>query len=116
MIYFESQGEDPRVVVITRGGAVTGEYRMSQGKTTKDSRVRKVVEKTQNFDAKKERRTFEDARKEFRRDQGSSSRTWPEVREYGMPLVFDQSASPREGKEGKEAHGISIYLYKANLG
>jgi hypothetical protein len=46
---------DPRVVVITRGGVVTGEDRVTQGKTTKDSGVRKAAEKTQNFDAKKER-------------------------------------------------------------
>jgi hypothetical protein len=85
LIYVEPRGADPRVIVITRGGVVTGEDRVTQEKTTEDSGVRKVVEKTQTFDAKKERRTFEDARKEFRRDQGSSSRTWPEVREYGMP-------------------------------
>jgi hypothetical protein len=99
LIYAEPRREDLRVVVITRGGVVTGEDRVTQGKTTEDSRVRKDAEKTQDFDAKKERRTFEDARKEFRRDQGSSSRTWPEVREYRMPLVFDQSALLREGKE-----------------
>ena len=79
LIYAETHGEDMRVIVINGGGVVTGEYRVTQGKTTKDSGVRKAVEKTQNFDAKKERRTFEDVRKEFRRDQGSSSRTWPEL-------------------------------------
>jgi hypothetical protein len=62
---------------------------MTQGKTTKDSRVQKAIEKTQTFDAKKERQIFEEARKEFKIDQGSSSKTRPEVREYGMPLEFD---------------------------
>jgi hypothetical protein len=55
LIYDEPHGEDPRVIVITRGGVVTGEDRVTQGKTTEDSGVRKAVEKTQNFDAKKER-------------------------------------------------------------
>jgi hypothetical protein len=45
------------------------------------------------------------------RDQASSSKVRPEVREYGMPLAFDQSASPKEGKEVSKAHGILIYLY-----
>jgi hypothetical protein len=111
LIYVEPHGEDLRVIVITRGGVVTGEDRVTQGKTTEDSGVRKVVEKTQNFDAKKERRTFEDARKEFRRDQGSSSRTWPEVREYGMPPGIRSVCFAERGKRGKQAHGISIYLY-----
>jgi hypothetical protein len=57
--------------VITRGGIVTKEYRLTQGNTTEDSGIRKVAEKTQTFDAKKERQTFEEARKEFRGDQGS---------------------------------------------
>jgi hypothetical protein len=38
-------------------------------------------------------------KKEFKEEQGSSSKTWLEVREYGIPQTFDQSASPREGKE-----------------
>jgi hypothetical protein len=66
------------------------------------------TEKTQMFDAKKERQMFEEARKEFRGDQGSSSKTRPEVREYGMPLEFDQSASP---KEGKEVRKLMEFLY-----
>jgi hypothetical protein len=37
--------------------------------------------------------------KEFKGDQGSSSKTRPEIKEYGMPQGFDQSASPKEGKE-----------------
>ena len=72
---------------------------MIQGKTTKESGVSKATEKTQVFDAKKEKQIFEEARKEFGRDQGSSSKTWLEVRECGMPLAFDQSALLGEGKE-----------------
>jgi hypothetical protein len=48
---------------------------MTQGKTTEESGVRKAAEKTQTFDAKKEKQIFEEARKEFRGDQGSSSKT-----------------------------------------
>jgi hypothetical protein len=89
LIYVEPLGEDPRFVVITRGGVVTGEDRLIQGKTKKDSGVMKSTEKTQTFDAKKERQIFEEERKEFKGDQGSSSKTQPKVREYGMPLAFD---------------------------
>jgi hypothetical protein len=38
-------------------------------------------------------------RKELRRYQDSSSKARPKLRECGMPLAFDQSASLREGKE-----------------
>jgi hypothetical protein len=107
-IYAEPRREDPRVVVITRGGAVTGEDKMTQGKTTKESGVRKAAEKTQNFDAKEEKKMFEEARKEFRGDQGSSPKTCPEVREYGMPLEFDQSTLR---KEGKEVSKLMEFLY-----
>jgi hypothetical protein len=44
--YVEPHGEDPRVVVVTRGGDVRGEDRVTLGKTTEESRVRKVAEKT----------------------------------------------------------------------
>jgi hypothetical protein len=98
LIYVEPRGEDPRVTGITRGGTITGEDKLTHKKTTKDSGIKKAVEKTQTFDAKKERQIFEEARVEFRGDQSSSSKTIPEVREYGMPLTFDQFASPREGK------------------
>jgi hypothetical protein len=98
LMYVEPRGEDPRVTIITIGGVVRGEDRLIQGKTTEDSGIRKAAEKTQTFDAKKERHIFEEERKEFKADQGSSSKTWPEVREYGMPRAFDQSASPRKGK------------------
>jgi hypothetical protein len=40
-----------------------------------------ATEKTQVFDAKKEKQVFEEARKEFGRDQGSSLKTRPELRE-----------------------------------
>jgi hypothetical protein len=46
LICFEPHREDPRVVVITRGCTVTGEDRVTQGKTTEESGVRKAVEKT----------------------------------------------------------------------
>jgi hypothetical protein len=99
LIYVEPRGEYPRVIVITRGGVVTGEDRLIQGETTEDLGIRKAAGKTQSFDAKKEKYVFEEARKEFKEDQGSSSKTWPKVREYGMRQAFDQSSSPIEGKE-----------------
>jgi hypothetical protein len=61
--------------------------------------VRKATEKTPTFDAKKEIQIFEEARKEFKGNQGSSSKRQPEIKEYGMPQAFDLSASPTEGKE-----------------
>jgi hypothetical protein len=108
LIKAEPRGEDPRVVVITRGGTVTRDHRMTQGKTTKDSGIRKATEKTQTFDAKKERQIFEEERKEFKGEQGYSSKTRPEVREYGMPWAFDQFAST---KEGKEVSKLMEFLY-----
>ena len=51
------------------------------------------------FDPKREKQTFEEARTDFGRDRASSSKAQPEVRECGMPLSFDQYASPGEGKE-----------------
>jgi hypothetical protein len=99
LIYVEPRGEDPRVIVITRGVDVTEEDRVTQGNTTEESGVKKVAEKTQVFDANKEKQIFEEERKEFRRDQGSSSKTRPEVREYEMPLAFNQSALLGEGEK-----------------
>jgi hypothetical protein len=55
LIYDEPHGVDPRVVVITRGGAAIGEDRAAQGKIEDDHGVRKATEKTPTFDAKKER-------------------------------------------------------------
>jgi hypothetical protein len=43
LIYAKPRGEDPRVVVITRGGTVIGEYRLTQGKITEDSGIRKAT-------------------------------------------------------------------------
>jgi hypothetical protein len=63
MIYVKPHKEYPRVIVITRIGVVKGEDRMNLGKTTEESRIRKAAEKTQTFDAKKERQMFEEARK-----------------------------------------------------
>jgi hypothetical protein len=88
----EPHREDPRFVVITREGTVTGEDRITQGNNIEDLGVMKDAEKTQTFDAKKEKQIFEEERKEFGRDKGSSSKTQLEVREYGMPLAFDQSS------------------------
>jgi hypothetical protein len=99
LIYVEPHGEDPRVVVITRGGFSIGEDRVTPRKTTEQSRVRKDAEKTHYFYPKREKQIFEEAIKEFGRDQASSSKARPEVRECGMPLAFDQSASPGEGKQ-----------------
>jgi hypothetical protein len=48
---------------------------------------------------RKEKKIFEEARREFGGDQVSSSKAKLKVRECGMPLEFDQSASPGEGKE-----------------
>jgi hypothetical protein len=99
LIIVEPHGVDPRVFFITRGGASTGEDKVTLGKTIEQSGARKATEKTQEFDPNKEKQTFEEERKEFRRYQASSSKALPEVRECGMLLDFDQSASPREGKE-----------------
>jgi hypothetical protein len=74
LIYVEPCGTDPRVIVITRGGAATGEDRTIQRKIAEESGIRKAVEKTQAFDARKERQIFEEARQEFKGDQGSSSK------------------------------------------
>jgi hypothetical protein len=90
---------DPRVSVITRGGTATGEDRMTPTKTTNKSRVKRTTEKTPEFDPRKENEIFEEARRYFGGDQVSSSKTQPKVRECGMPLEFDQSSSPGEGKE-----------------
>jgi hypothetical protein len=49
------------------------------------------------FDPRRERHTFEEARKEFVEGQASSSKAQPELRECGIPLAFNQSA--RKGKE-----------------
>jgi hypothetical protein len=50
------------------------------------------------FDPRKEKNNFEEERREFVGEQASSSKEQLEVRECEMPLVFDQSALPRQGK------------------
>jgi hypothetical protein len=77
LIYVEPHGVEPRFIIITRGGADTGEDRATQGKIADDHRVRKDTKKTPLFDAKKERQIFEEERKEFKGDQGSSSKKQP---------------------------------------
>jgi CRISPR/Cas system CSM-associated protein Csm2 small subunit len=81
---------------------------MTQGKTIEESGIRKAVEKTQTFDGKKQKQMFEEARRELWGDKGSSSKTWLEVREFGMPLAFDQYDSPRDGKEASK---LVSFLY-----
>jgi hypothetical protein len=55
MIYVEPRGNEPRVIVITQGGTAIGEDREAQGKNADGHGVIKDEEKTQAFDAKKER-------------------------------------------------------------
>jgi hypothetical protein len=62
LIYSKPRGIDPRVVVITRGGISIGEYRTIQRKIVEELGIRKAMEKTQAFDAKKERQIFEESR------------------------------------------------------
>jgi hypothetical protein len=61
--------------------------------------IRNATEKTQEIDPRKEKKTFEEERKEFGRDHASSSKFQPEVRECGMPLAFDHSSLSGDGKE-----------------
>jgi hypothetical protein len=72
LIYPETHREDPKFIVITRGGVATGQNRMTHGNIVEDSSIKKATEKTQTFDAKKERQIFEESRQEFKVDQGSS--------------------------------------------
>jgi hypothetical protein len=55
----EPRGEEPRVSVITRGGVVMGEDRVTLGKTTDGSWIIRASEKTPLFDPRKEKHTFE---------------------------------------------------------
>jgi hypothetical protein len=79
MIYVEPRRQNPRDVVITQGGAATGEDRAAQGKTENDHGVRKATKKTPTFDARKERQIFE-ARTKFKGNQGSSSKRQPKIK------------------------------------
>jgi hypothetical protein len=89
LISEEPCGEDPKVVVITRGGVFTREDRVTSGNTTDGSGIRRSLEKTPLFDPRKEKHVFEDIRREFVGEHASSSREQPEVRECEMPLSFD---------------------------
>jgi hypothetical protein len=62
LIYVEPHGTDPRFFFITRGGVSKREDITIQRKITEDSGIRKAVEKTHAFDARKERQIFEEAR------------------------------------------------------
>ena len=53
---------------------------MTKEKIAEDSGIIKAAEKTQIFYAKKERKIFEEERQEFKVDQGSSSKTRPEIK------------------------------------
>jgi hypothetical protein len=53
---------------------------------------------------------FEESRKEFGRDKGSSSKTRPELRECGMPLAFDQFSSAGYGKEVSKLFSF-LYMF-----
>jgi flagellar biogenesis protein FliO len=77
LISSKPQGENTRVIVITRGGFVIGEDRVTPKNTIEESRVRRDSKKTQVFDPRKEKQTFEEARREFGRDPTSSSKTQP---------------------------------------
>jgi hypothetical protein len=63
LISTKPRREDPRVIVITRGGVVIGEDRTTPRNIIEESGVRKDTEKTQVFDVRKEKQTFEEARK-----------------------------------------------------
>jgi hypothetical protein len=68
LIIEEPHGEDPRVIIINRGGTITRDDKTTPRKTIEESRVRKAAEKTQEFAPKKEKQTFQEARNEFGRD------------------------------------------------
>ena len=63
MISTKPHGEDPRVIVITREGIVTREDRVTPRNTIEGSGIRRAIEKAQLFDPRRERNTFEEARK-----------------------------------------------------
>jgi hypothetical protein len=53
LILAEPRSEDPRFIVITRGGIVTREDRVTPRKTTDGSYIRRVVENAQLFDPRR---------------------------------------------------------------
>jgi hypothetical protein len=89
LILAKPHGEDPRVVVITKGGVATGEDRVTPGRTAEGSGIKKATEKAQLFDPRRERNTFEKESKECLEGQASSSKEQTEVRECGIPMEFD---------------------------
>jgi hypothetical protein len=88
LIPAKPRGEDPRVVVITRGGVVIGEDRVTLGKTTEGLGIRRFAERAQLFDPRRERHTFEEARKEFGGKQASSSKAQPGAGDIDHPISF----------------------------
>jgi hypothetical protein len=63
LISAEPRSEDPKVVVITKGGTLTGEDRVTPGKTKDGSGIRRATEKAQLFDPRREKHNFEEARR-----------------------------------------------------
>jgi hypothetical protein len=72
---------------------------VTPGKTTDGSGIKRASEKVPLFDPRKEKHTFEEARREFAGEHASSSREQPEVKECEIPPAFDQSIPLRQGKE-----------------
>jgi hypothetical protein len=99
LISAEPHGEDPRVIFITRGGAIIGEYRVTLGNTTEGSWIRRAAKKEKLFDQRRERHTFEEARKKFVEEQAYASKAQAYIRECEMPPKFDQSSLASQGKE-----------------
>jgi hypothetical protein len=72
---------------------------MTPEKTIDGSRIRRDSEKAPLFDPRKEKNTFEEARRGFVGGQTSSSREQPELKECEIPPAFHQSVPHRKGKE-----------------
>jgi hypothetical protein len=77
LILEEPHGDDPRVTIIIRGGSTTREDKVTLETTTKESRFKRAIEKTPEFDLRKEKKIFEEARREFGGDQVFSSKVEP---------------------------------------
>jgi hypothetical protein len=78
---------------------------VTPGKTTDGSGIRRAVEKAQLLDPRREKHTFEEARREFAGEHASSSREQPEVKECEMPPSFDHY------RQGKEVSKLMDLLY-----
>jgi hypothetical protein len=63
LISVEPRSDDHIAIVITRGGVSIGEDRPTQGKIAEGSGIKIATEKAQLFDPRRERHTFEEARK-----------------------------------------------------